>query len=336
MTRPWPSGSVTGVGSLPGTDPQEAARLVIGELPLLPHLPELPNRGAGADMIGRTATLLIDLPVEIVPSGWRLTAHPGRDLRRALDFLARDLDAFESAAEGHTGPVKVQAVGPLTLAASVELANGHRALSDPGAVRDLTQSLAAGLTEHLADIRRRIPGAEPVLQLDEPSLPAVLGGRIPTPSGYGTVRAVEASVAEQALRDVLAIAPDGARVLHCCADDVPLAVLRNAGADAISLDATRIGSAAYDALGEAVEAGTSLWLGLLPATDGPVSFDAARDRLRALWSELGFPPAQLARDVVPTPACGLAGASPDHVRKVLHALRDLAKWLPEAEESPAT
>ena len=332
MTRPWSAGAVTGIGSLPGTDPAEAARLVLGELAELPHLPELPNRGAGADMIGRTAALLVDLPVELVPSGWRLTARPGRDLRRARDFLSRDLDALESAAGGHDGPVKVQAVGPLTLAASIELANGHRAVSDPGAVRDLTQSLASGLAEHLGELRRRLPSAAPVLQLDEPSLPAVLGGRVPTPSGYGTVRAVEAPAAEQALRDVLAAAPEGARVVHCCADEVPFDVLRNAAVDAISLDATTIGRPVYDALGAAVEAGTSLWLGVLTSTDAPVSFDTARDRLRALWVELGFPLSRLADGVVPTPTCGLAGASPEHVRAVFHVLRDLAKWLPEAAE----
>jgi hypothetical protein len=325
---------VTGIGSLPGTDPAEAARLVLGELPELPHLPELPNRGAGADMIGRTAALLVDLPVEIVPSGWRLAAHPGRDLRRARDFLAWDLDALESAAGAHDGPVKLQAVGPLTLAASVELGSGHRVVSDPGALRDLTQSLTAGLAEHVAELRRRVPGAVPVLQLDEPSLPAVLGGRVPTPSGYGTVRAVEGPVAEQALHEVLAVAPDGARVVHCCADEVPFDLLRNAGVGAISLDAGRLGSAAYDALGEAVEAGTSLWLGVLPPADGAVSFDAARERLRVLWAELGFPLARLAADVVPTPTCGLAGAAPEHVRAVLRVLRDLAKWLPEADEAP--
>jgi methionine synthase II (cobalamin-independent) len=242
------------------------------------------------------------------------------------------LDALEAAAATHVGPVKLQAVGPLTLAASLELANGHRAVSDPGAVRDLTQSLAAGLTQHLDELHRRLPGAVPVLQLDEPSLPAVLGGRIPTPSGYGTVRAIDAPIAEQALRDVLAVAAAGARVVHCCADDVPFDVLRNAEVDAISVDATRLASLAYDALGEAVEAGTSLWLGVLPATDAAVSFDATRDRLRALWSELGFPLTRLAADVVPTPACGLAGASQDHVRAVLRVLRDLAKWLPEADE----
>ena len=50
---------------------------MFGELADLPHLPELPARGFGAEMVGRSAALLVDLPVEITSSGWRLTAHPG-------------------------------------------------------------------------------------------------------------------------------------------------------------------------------------------------------------------------------------------------------------------
>ena len=112
-TKPWSPGAVTGIGSLPGHRPDEAAALVLGELPDLPHLPELPQRGVGAEMIGRTAALLVGLPVEIVPSGWRLTGRPGRDLRRARDLLARDLDAFEEQAADYRGPLKVQAAGPV-------------------------------------------------------------------------------------------------------------------------------------------------------------------------------------------------------------------------------
>jgi methionine synthase II (cobalamin-independent) len=229
----------------------------------------------------------------------------------------------------------VQAVGPWTLAASIELAGGHRVLRDRGATRDLAASLAEGLRQHLDELRRRLPGAVPVLQLDEPSLPAVIAGHLPTPSGYGTVRAIEATAAEQTLRDVLLVAPSGSRVIHCCAADIPLGVLRNAGADAISLDMMQLDTTHYDALGEAVEAGVSLWLGVLPATDAPVSFDVARAEIRGLWSTLGFPLKQLGEAVVATPSCGMSGASPEHVRAVFRTLRDLGSWLQDAEaETP--
>ena len=66
---PWPAASATGIGSMPGTDHAEAMRIILGELPDLPHLAELPSRGAGADLTGRTAALLVDLPVETTAGG---------------------------------------------------------------------------------------------------------------------------------------------------------------------------------------------------------------------------------------------------------------------------
>jgi len=56
---PWEDGSATGIGSMPGTDPAEAMRVIAGELPGFPYLPELPDRGPGADLTGRTAALLV-------------------------------------------------------------------------------------------------------------------------------------------------------------------------------------------------------------------------------------------------------------------------------------
>ncbi|SOD73370.1 hypothetical protein SAMN05892883_2661 [Jatrophihabitans sp. GAS493] len=328
----WPAGAATAGGSLPGQDPLEAVRLVFGELGSLPFLPELPQRGAGADMIGRGASLLVALPVEIVPSGWRLTDHPGRDLRRANDFLSRDLDALQLQAEGYRGPLKVQVPGPWTLAASLELPSGHRAVSDRGATRDLAESLTEGVRLHLEELGKRVPGASLVLQVDEPSLPTVLAGQVPTASGYGSIRAVESAVAEQLLGQLLAVAPAGGRVVHCCAEKPPLAIFRGAGADALSIDATGADltrAEQLDPLGNAVDAGVGLWLGVVPAVDAPISSRLVVDRISKLWNALGFAPDQLAHFVVPTTACGLAGATPGYVRRAFTVLREVGEELRE-------
>ena len=96
---------------MPGEDPSESARAILGELPVLPFLPELPARGAGADLTGRTTALLADLYVDLQPSGWRMTPRPSRDGQRAKDWLARDLDALEES--GVVPPaLKVQCAGP--------------------------------------------------------------------------------------------------------------------------------------------------------------------------------------------------------------------------------
>ena len=75
--RAWPPGCATGLGSLPGTDPAGGVSVGSGEVAELPYLPELPARGLGADLIGRTACLLVDLPTEWQPHGWTVTSRSG-------------------------------------------------------------------------------------------------------------------------------------------------------------------------------------------------------------------------------------------------------------------
>ncbi|TDC57325.1 methionine synthase [Actinomadura sp. KC345] len=328
---PWEAGTATGAGSYPGDDPGEALRTVLGELPELPHLPELPARGVGADMVGRTAGLLVDMPARVEPSGWRFSDRPGRDTLRSRDHLARDLDVLEELAGGHDGPFKIQVCGPWTLAAAIELRHGDRAIKDPGAVRDLAASLAEGAAAHVADVRRRLPAARIVLQLDEPGLPAALAGTVPTASGFSRLRAIEEPVAEDTLRTVIETAcADGAAfpIVHCCARNVPYALLRGAGAKAISADLRLMPKRDDDAVGETIEAGTGLLLGAVPGTDAVLpSLQATAEPVKALWRRLGFPPARMAEQVVVTPACGMAGASPRYVRDALKRCRDTARML---------
>ncbi|WP_042392756.1 methionine synthase [Streptacidiphilus carbonis] len=302
---------------MPGTDAREAARTVTGSLEALPHLPELPARGPGADMVGRSLGLLVELFARVEPSGWRFGDHPGRDTRRARSWLGEDLDALEEYTQGRTGPLKLQAVGPWTLAASVELHRGEKALADPGAVRDIAGSLAEGLRLHLEDVRKRVPGAGLVLQLDEPSLPAVLAGQVPTASGWQRLRAVDRQIAEETLR-ALVRAVEVPVVVHCCAPAVPLALLRRAGAAGVSLDAGLLTERDDDAIGEAVEGGTLLFAGVVPSVEPGLSDPAGSvSGVRTLWRRLGLDPALLAQRVVVTPSCGLAGASPAYARRAL-------------------
>ncbi|MEG3629131.1 methionine synthase [Streptomyces poriticola] len=325
-TRPGPA---TGVGSLPGTDAREAAKTATGTFEDFPFLPELPARGPGADMIGRGAGLLVELYAHVEPSGWRLGDRPGRDTRRARSWLGEDLDALEEFTQGYEGPLKVQAVGPWTLAAALELKNGEAVLSDPGACRDLAASLTEGLRVHLEEVRRRVPGAWLVLQLDEPSLTAVLRGQVKTASGYRTHRAVDRQLAEATLREVLGVHGDGPAVVHSCAPDVPFALLRRAGATGVSFDFSLLTERDDEAIGEAVEGGTRLFAGVVPSTDGRLSDPAGSVMgVRTLWRRLGLSPGLLAEAVTVTPSCGLAGASPEYARRALaqcvRAARSLA------------
>ena len=95
---------------MPGGDAREAAKTVAGSFEDFPYLAELPARGPGADMIGRTIGLLVEMYAHVEPSGWRISDRPGRDTRRARSWLGEDLDALEEYTQGYEGPLKVQAV----------------------------------------------------------------------------------------------------------------------------------------------------------------------------------------------------------------------------------
>jgi methionine synthase II (cobalamin-independent) len=318
----------SGVGSMPGEDLAEALRVVAGELPDLPHLPELPARGATAGLTGRTLALVAELGFDLQPAGWRLTDAPGVDHRRARSLLAHDLDLLEEQLAGYEGDLKVQLAGPWTLAATVERPRGDRLLADVGARRELAQALAEGIGTHLADLGRRVPGARLVVQVDEPALPAVLAARVPTSSGFGRHRSVGPPAASESLETVFAaIAGAGATsVAHCCAGDVPIGLLRGAGAEGVSLDLAVLPATAYDELAEAVEAGARVLLGVVPSTDPDVvpSSTAVVGRVLRLLDMLGFDPDEVGGQLVLTPTCGLAGASPAYARTALALCRTSA------------
>ncbi|MGH3744521.1 MAG: hypothetical protein ACRDTP_06645, partial [Mycobacteriales bacterium] len=157
-------------------------------------------------------------------------------------------------------------------------------------------------------------------QLDEPALPRVLAGRLRTASGFGPLRTPEAAEVQAALASVLSAVPRAG--VHCCAADVPVALLCAAGATWVSLDATLRHD--EDQLGEAYEAGTTMLLGV---DDDPAP-------ARRLLHRLGVDPAVAREQTVLTPTCGLAGRpEPDAwetYRRLVERARRLAEELGEA------
>ena len=332
--------AATGIGSLPGVNADEATRIVAGELADLPHVVELPERGPGADMIGRTMAMLAgvapDLSVETTPVGWRFSAAPGRVMQRARSWLAEDLDAAEQYYAG-SSVVKTQVCGPWTLAAGVELRNGERAVRDFGACREIAAALADAVDGHVRDVMRRIPGAQVIVQVDEPSLPAVLAGGISTASGIATYRAVDAPVAQGHLAAVCESIRDVGVIgwAHCCAARPPIQLLRHAGFTGIEVPIHTEG--VEESLGQSLDQGATLALGVVnPLAMSGDQRDASRAAsgiLRQL-SRWGFTHESVADTVVLTPTCGLAGAAPEQVRAIYRSLREAGRLI--RDEGPAT
>ena len=324
----------TGVGSWPDTDVRHALSVVRELLSEdgLPYLPELPARGPGADIIGRGAGLLADLKVDLQPMGWRFVDRAGRDSHRTAALLREDLDELAEAFDGYDGDLKVQIAGPWTLASSIWLHRGERSVVDAGATRDLIGSLAEGLRVHLGELARLVPKATLVVQIDEPGLPSVLSGELPTASGFGRIRAIDPTVAAEGLRDVVAAAGDRHTVVHCCAATVPLVLLRNTGVRAVSLDTTLLTPKGWESVAATVESGVELWAGVVPTDETRTKVTDVIDPLVQAWRRVGLPLSDLA-NVTLTPACGLAGLTPSGARRLQRLAVDAARALTETAGS---
>ncbi|GGC87639.1 hypothetical protein GCM10011512_13240 [Tersicoccus solisilvae] len=293
--------TATGPVLVAGTDLPGALTAIRGELgdPHLPSLPLLPDRGPGADAVGRVTALLVDLPVEVGPHGWRVAARPGEDLRRSRSLLASDLNMLADLAGAEQTPatrIGVCVLGPVSLATRLDLAGGERVLADRGARRDLADSLAAGLATHLAAVRAALPGASVTVRIDEPALAAVTAGTVATASGYRTLRAVDRSDVRQTLRQLVeAVRDAGAHevVLAVEPEPLPLALGREVEADGLALPATALTSAPDD-LGEYLDGGGALTIGL--DVDGPRGVREVSDlagQVLAPWRRLGLPETRL-------------------------------------------
>ncbi|MEO6794837.1 MAG: methionine synthase [Mycobacterium sp.] len=323
----------TGLGSWPGISARQAAEVVVGELGgSLAHLVELPARGVGADLIGRAGALLVDIAIDTAPRGYRLSARPGAVSRRAVSLLGEDTDALEEAWEvaglrGSGHPVKVQAPGPLTLAAELELAGGHRVITDAGAVRDLAASLAEGLRVYRADLSRRLD-TPVVVQLDEPSLAAAVAGRLAGVTALSTVPAIDEAVAT-GLLDGCAETVGGEVLVHSCASGFPWNVLQRSNIAALALDCTAVASADYDQIGAFVESGGTVVMGLVPpvAPARRQTVEELAAAVAAITDRIGLPRSVLGERVGISPVCGMAGATAQWARTALGLVRQVGEVL---------
>lgn len=299
--------SVTGVGSLPHTDPDEAASFVIATTDV-PYLPQLPNRDRAEGMLAQWG------------DGLAGTASDGFALRPGRRAVDRS-DAFAGASTmldrvpADAPRIKTQATGPVTLAAAL-LAGGH---DGAGLWDEVVEGLLEKVAAHLAWIRASLPGADVILAFDEPALGA-LGE-----AAFG----ITVEEAETALRQVLDGA-DAVTGIHCC-DDTDWSMVGRIRPDFVSCDVGALGSGFAAGVGElaaAVADGTWFMWGVVPASSPPLpSVDDVIARYRNAEGALilsGAPIEMLARSAWFTPACGLAGLSEEQARAVADLVRTIA------------
>ncbi len=327
----------TGVGSLPGTDPFEAAAGVADGLPDWPHLPELPARGPGADMVGRAMHLLTrvsaEFAVETAAAGWRRIPAPGLDMRRAGSLFAADCEAVEQRFAGYSGPFTVPIAGPWTLAASVTDEWGERTLRDRGYVADLCNAHGEAAAGLVSAFRRILPAAQIIIAVDEPALAAVHDGEIPFSSGYRRHRAVPSDELVSGLRPTCDAvrAVGGAFALHTCARPV-WSVIHDLRPDHLSLDVSLLGESDTEPFGIWLESGAGTVWGVWPASGpaGPDETDEAYGAVIGWLRRLGMDAARMPGASAVSPRCGLAGATTAQALAAMAGVREVARRLGES------
>ena len=219
-------GVATGIGSMPGTDPMEAARIVVGELPDFPHLAELPARGPGADITR--------------PDGRPARGHPRRGHAARL--------ADRRATRPRPAPGQVDAgVGPGCHGGSPRLLRGTAQATGLRPLDAGRHARAAALAERRA--RRPGPGrgsrrlaGRRGRELTSRRWPSACRGRRWRCSstsrrcprcgrrGADAVRPSRSARSRRKrcasrLHEVLSAVNAGHQVVHCCARDVPFGII---------------------------------------------------------------------------------------------------------------
>lgn len=314
---PLPVGLSTGIGSLPHCDPTEAVEFVLRHSARLPSAPSLPARSRREGMIARAASGISGINV-------------GDDGSLTIDDRAIDpeadvdpdfggdafvgLRAFLNAVSDRVGPIKVSMTGPVTLAVALDAAGIRSELAAKVAGEAVRQQ-ARALVRY---VQRRVPQAQIVLFIDEPSLGSLMEPGFPIPA-EDAIDLVSGALA--------AVESDAITGLHCCTRaDWRLAL--QAGPNILSFPLGAGIETAGATVADFVDRGGWLAWGAVP-TDGPLGSTITRQwrQLSESWTELtefGCDPARLRIQAMITPMCGLSHHGVTQAERVMDFTTRLA------------
>jgi 5-methyltetrahydropteroyltriglutamate--homocysteine methyltransferase len=167
------------------------------------------------------------------------------------------------------------------------------------------------------------------MQFDEPSLPAALAGRLSGVTALSPVHPIDEVLATTLLDTCVAAA--GNVLVHNCASELAWTVLQRSRIHAVSVDATMLRAADLDAIGEFVDSGRTVVLGVVAATapDRKPSVDEVAAAAVGVIDRLGFARPALRDRIGITPVCGLAGATPEWARVAIGLARKAAEAIAE-------
>jgi hypothetical protein len=332
----------TGIGSLPFTNPEEAARFVLEAELSIPFWPQLPQRDFRELMIPQYSEGLPCASVEFDKKDVACSLErKAENLEEFYEkFLTDDADSFpisrdyaaglysfeEAAGKRTWGNAKIQTTGPLTFTQGIQDPDGSPIYSDAD-LKDAAVKLLVRKTQWQARRFTRFSDGPLIAFIDEPILAA-----------YGSSTYV--GISEQDVHDILreligAIRAEGAVcAIHVCGNSDWGMVIRS-GIDILNFDAYQYGySAALYAedVRALLDRGGSIAWGIVPTSEAirRETADALAKRLADSFKPLvskGFSESLLEERCLLTPSCGAGSMSIDDTRRVFDLLYELRKKL---------
>lgn len=315
---------VTGIGSLPHTDPEAAVRFIAEVCPEAPFWPQLPRRSRDEYMLLQMMTPLLDL---LQPkSAARINIRSNSAFQRRLCTAEAAFDpasaagffAFERAcaagAFDNARVLKGQLSGPLTLGRCLFVGDEPLMLN-PAMMDDLTDYLARLAVWQVKRLARF--GRPVMLFVDEPALSPALS----TPPQLFHLRRVL-----DAIRAAGAIAG-----VHCCASGAASALF-DIAPDVISFDAYGELEPYMESLEMAnyLAQGGGLAFGLIPTLTDP--WEVSAETLFHRWQKAvagvpGCDPGVVAQQTLITASCGLGLLSEQAARASFEQAQRLSALL---------
>lgn len=314
-----PAGVATAIGALPHTDVDDAVAFVLERAPRLPFAPRLPMR---SPLEHQVAQVLHGIPGVTIDAAGGTDVDTARFDPNAIDATTPlDADAFAGAlavldalkAVGHTGPVKLQLGGPVT----VGLALIHAGVPARDALAGAALVVAARARALIAAARERVPDSPLMVLLDEPGLAAAGHPGFP----------LDTEPTIDLLSGALAAIEPAISGVHCCSG-TEWSTAVQAGASVLSMPLDRGVLDDANLLSTFLDEGGWIAWGAVPVT-GPVGTDPDPlwRRLTGVWCDLtraGCDPLQLRKHSLVTPACGLDRHGPSQAELAMDLCAALA------------
>jgi len=342
MSQFKPCGIATGIGSLPFIDPNEALAFVLRYFPLMPHWPQMPQRGREEYFVYQFLQPLVDTGL-LKTENDNFVFDAGRSdwPERLAEFYTICL-----AAEDGDHDALAQFFPPMHAATGFHALIGHLNKEKDLGIQFLKGQIAGPLTvglnlkdhegrfsyyhEELHDVIIRTLALNARCQasaLSQFGCPAIIFVDEPAISAYGTrdhLTMTKEMIIEDMNTIFRAVHLENALVgVHAC-EAIDWSLVFATEMQILSLDAYRFGNSLFYYSSQMIrflERGGAIAWGIVPTLDDPFNEtpDTLINRLTEFLSKLagyGLDPALLVRQSMISPACGTGLLSLDISQRI--------------------